>query len=141
MGLYCEQSLQGKKLVNLERRLLKEEWREFSGSNFSFESLQRFRKQNQTFQELNSFFKENHGIYESFAVFTEFLLSKEFGLRTIFERKYDSLTKHDKEAIEELISFSQNYGNLATFYNFGLARRTTPKRIRRLLKEVYKDKL
>ena len=49
-GLYCEQNLTGRKLVDLERRLLEGEKQEFSSRRFSLEDLQRFRQQNQRFQ-------------------------------------------------------------------------------------------
>ena len=85
--------------------------------------------------------RQNLEIYEGFAVFTEFLLSKQFNLNEKFERKYNYLSKKDKKQIEDLISFNQQYGNLATFYAQGLARRTTPERAKKLLEEIYKDKL
>ena len=34
-GLYCEQSLQGRKLVDLEKKLFEEEKREFEGKKFT----------------------------------------------------------------------------------------------------------
>ena len=54
-GLYCEQSLTGIKLVDLEKKLLEEEKGEFEKRQFSLEELKDFRRQNQTFQELNNF--------------------------------------------------------------------------------------
>ena len=140
-GLYCEQSLQGRELVSLERRLLKEEKQKFQKRQFSSEEIRQFRQQNQTFQKLCNFLKEKLSAYEIFAIFTEFLLSREFNLRNDFERKYDSLAKQDKEAIANIISFNQQYGDLATFYNFGLSRITNPQIVNRLLKELYKDKI
>ncbi len=140
-GLYCEQSLQGRKLVELEKRLLEEEKQEFQKRQFKLEDLQRFRKQSQTFQELDEFRKQNLTQYELFAIWTEYLLSGEHNLRDEFGRKYDSLQNEDKEAVESVINFSKSYGNLATFYASGLARRTTPERVKRLLKDIYKDKL
>lgn len=140
-GLYCEQSLTGRKLVDLEKRLLQEEKQEFSSKRFSLEDLQKFRHQNQTFQELENFREENLGTYELFAIWTEYLLSGKLKLKDLFGRKYDSLSEQEKEALDSVINFSEQYGNLATFYAQGMARRTTPERVRRLLEDVYKDKL
>jgi len=140
-GLYCEQNLTGRKLVDLEKRLLEEEKQEFSSKRFSLEDLQRFRKQNKTFQELASFKQENLERYEIFAIWTEYLLSGEHNLRDEFGRKYDSLSGQEKEAVDSVIGFSEQYGNLAAMYAQGMARRTTVGRIRRLLQDIYKDKI
>jgi hypothetical protein len=136
-GLYCEQNLTGRKLVNLEKRLLGEEKQEFSSGRFNLEDLQKFRKGNLTFQELEDFKQENLGRYELFAIWTEYLLSGEHGLREDFEIKYDSLSGQEKEAIDSVINFSSKYGNLATMYAQGMARRTTSERVRRLLDDIY----
>jgi predicted nucleotidyltransferase len=40
-----------------------------------------------------------------------------------------------------VVGFSEQYGNLATFYASGLARRTTVERVKRLLEDIYKDKI
>lgn len=135
-GLYSEQSLSGRKLVDLEKRLLEEEKQEFSSGSFTLEDLRRFRKQNKTFQELDKFRKQNLLQYETFAIWTEYLLSGENGLRDLFGRKYDSLQGQEKKAVDSAINFSEQYGNLATFYASGLARRTTPERVKRLLEDV-----
>ncbi len=140
-GLYCEQSLSGKKLVDLERKLLEEEKQEFNGKQFTLEDVKRFRKNNLTFQELEEFRKQNLAKYEIFAIWTEYLLFEKFNLRDMFEEKYDSLLKPEKETIDSIINFSKQYGNLATFYAQGLARRTTPERVRKLLEDIYGDKL
>jgi len=140
-GLYCEQSLAGTKLVDLERRLLEEEKQEFKTRQFTLRDVQEYRHQNPIFQELDELRKKNLGVYEGFAIFTEFLLSGEFGLREDFYRKYNSLSNQDKKQIEDLASFNQQYGDLATFYSFGLARKTNPKRIKRLLENIYRDKI
>ena len=140
-GLCCEQNLTGRKLVDLEKKLLEEEKQEFFNSRFSLEDLQRFRQQNQTFQELENFRQENLGRYELFAIWTEYLLSGENDLRDLFGRKYDSLEGQEKEAVDSAINFGEKYGNLATMYAQGIARRTNTERVRRLLDDVYKDKL
>jgi len=56
-GLYSEQSLSGRKLVDLEKRLLEEEKQEFSSGKFTLEDVQKFRNANLTFQELDKFRK------------------------------------------------------------------------------------
>lgn len=140
-GLYCEQNLTGRKLVDLEKKLLEEERQEFQTEKFTLEDVQRFRQENQTFQELENFRQENLGRYELFAIWTEYLLSGEHNLRDDFEMKYDFLSQQEKEAIDSVIGFSEKYGDLATFYVQGMARRTTTERVRRLLEDIYKDKL
>lgn len=141
-GLYCEQNLIGRKLVDLEKKLLEEEKEEFFSKKFNSKDLQKFRQENLTFQELEIFRQENLGKCELFAIWTEYLLSKEFGLKNKFERKYDFLSGQEKEAIDSVINFSTQYGNLATMYTQGMARRTTTKRVEKLLEEVYgKEKI
>jgi len=140
-GLYCEQSLSGRKLVNLEKKLLEEEKQEFQNGRFNLEDVQRFRTGNQTFQKLDEFRKQNLLQYETFAVWTEYLFSEENNLSDLFGRKYDSLDGQEKEAIDSAINFSEQYGNLATFYASGLARRTTPERVNGLLEGVYGGKI
>ncbi|MEM4330898.1 MAG: nucleotidyltransferase domain-containing protein [Candidatus Pacearchaeota archaeon] len=140
-GLYCEQSLVGRKIVDLERILLEEERREFKGKNFSLEDLKKFRERNKTFQELEKFKQENLGRYELFAIWTEYFLSDKFCFLDNFEKKYDFMSKKDRETLESLIIFSKRYGNLSTMYAQGMARRTTAERVKRLLEDIYKDKL
>ena len=140
-GLYCEQSLIGRKLVELEKRLFEKEKQEFQENMFTLEDIQRFRHQSQTFKKLEEFRQINLGKYELFAIWTEYLLSEEHGLRDNFGRKYDFLQDEDKKAIDSIINCSERYGNLAIFYDSGLAKRTTPERVKRLLTDIYKDKL
>lgn len=140
-GLYSEQSLSGRKLVDLEKKLLEEEKQEFSNSKFTLEDIQRFRQNNRTFQELDEFRKQNLLQYEAFAIWTEYLLSGEYGLKDLFGRKYDSLQGQEKGAVDSAINFSEQYGNSATFYASGLARKTAPEKVKKLLEEVYRDKL
>lgn len=140
-GLYCEQNLAGIKLVDLERRLLEEERKEFSSRRFILEDLEKFRRGNSTFQELEKFRQKNLARYELFAIWTEYLLSREHALTENFERKYDYLSSQEKEAVDSIINFSEKYGDLATMYSQGMARRTTPERVKRLLEDIYKFKL
>jgi len=136
-GLFCEQSLVGQELVKLEQRLLDEEKQYFNGRKFNLEDIKRFRIKNKTFQKLDSFNKQNLAQYELFAIWTEFLLSKRFGLEKIFENKYNEFFSKNGEAINHIINFNKQYGDLATFYAGGLARRTTPKRVEGLLRDIY----
>jgi|GEM_PF-998873 len=136
-GLYCEQNLTGKKLVELEKKLLEEEKQELKTKKFTLRDLQNFRQQNPIFQELKDFWQRNLRRYELFAIWTEYLLSGEHGLRDSFEIKYDFLTREAREAIDSIIDFSKQYGNLATFYAQGMARRTTPERVKKLLGDIY----
>lgn len=140
-GLYCEQSLTGRRLVDLEKKLLEEEKLVFQNKDFSLNELKRFRIQNKTFLELEYFRLENLGRYELFAIWTEYLLSGEHGLREQFGIKYNSLESQEKEAVDSVINFSEQYGNLATMYAQGMARRTTTERVKKLLKDIYGDEL
>jgi hypothetical protein len=139
-GLYCEQSLAGRQLVDLERRLLEEERLEFENRKFTLEDLRRFRQQTPTFQELNELRQKDLSLYEGFAVWSEYFLSGKFGHERDFERKYDGLSESDQKGLQEIVNFSKQLGPLATFYAFGMARRTTPERARMLLEEIYGKK-
>jgi len=140
-GLYCEQSLTGRRLVDLEKRLLEEEKEFFNEKKFIKDDLDTFRKQNHTFQELNEFREQNLVQYELFAIWTEYLLSGKFNLRKNFEKKYDSLEKEDKEVVSSVINFSETYGDLATFYAFGLGKVQDQKRLLRLAHDIFRRKL
>lgn len=136
-GLYGEYSLAGRKLVSLEQELLEKEKQEFNGKNFSLNELNEFRKNNKKFQKLEKWHQNFLGQYEGFAVFSEYFLSNRFGLGEKFERKYNNLDGGNQEGIDNIINFNNQYGDLATFYQFGLARETTPERTRKLLSELY----
>ena len=140
-GLFCEQTLAGRKLVDLERKLLEEERQKFSGREFKLEEIRTFRQKSQTFKELDEFRQQNLARYELFAVWTEYLLSEEFCLKQDFERRYESFPRESKESIDSVVNFSRARGNLATFYEFGLARRTNPERVKRLLQDIYGKRL
>jgi len=139
-GLYCEQSLSGIELVNLEKSLLEEEKEFFKNKKFSLKELEKFRKENKTFNYLQDFKENNLRIYEGFAVFSEYFLSKELGIEELFEKKYEKLNGDFRKYIDDIILFNKNFGDLATFYVQGLARRTTPERVRGLLVNLYKKK-
>jgi hypothetical protein len=140
-GLYSEQSLSGRRLVDLEEKLLEKEKQEFREKKFTLEDIQKFRKQNKIFQELDEFRKQNLLQYETFAIWTEYLLSGKFGLKEDFEKKYDSLRGVEKKSVDSVIKFNEQYGNLATFYAQGLAKNITTERVRRLLGDVWGNEL
>ncbi len=140
-GLYCEQSIAGRKLVELEKGLLEEERREFEGKSFTLEDIRRFREGSGRFQRLNEFRKDNLMKYELFAIWTEYLLSRENGLMDEFERKYDFLSEEEKEVVDSVINFSEQYGDLASMYSQGMARRTTAERVTGLLEKLCRKKL
>ena len=140
-GLYCEDSIAGIHLVELEKKLLGEEEQEFDGRSFTLEDLQKFRTQNQTFQELDEFRKQNLAKYETFAIWTEYLLSREFGLNDDFEERYNSLPPEDQESINSAIRFSNQFGDLATHYAFGLRKIQDQKRLLKLSQGVFGRKL
>lgn len=139
-GLYCEQSLTERKIVRLEKKLLKEEKQKFQGRRFTLREIKKFRQQNQIFQKLDDFRIQNLEQYELFAVWTEYLLSREFELRDKFEEKYDLLLGKKRNAVDSIINFSKTYGDLATFYAQGLARRATPERVRKLLERIFGER-
>jgi predicted nucleotidyltransferase len=128
-GLYCEQNLTGKKLVDLEKKLLEEEKEFFDGKKFNLEELEEFRKGNETFNYLQNFKSKNLGIYEGFAVFSEYFLSKNFGLENLFESKYEKLNGNFGEYFNEIISFNEKFGDLATMYGFGMGKIQDKKRL------------
>lgn len=136
-GLYCEQSLLGRRLVVLEKKLLEEEKQEFSSIEFSSQDLQEFRRQSRTFQELENLKQADLGRHEFFAIWTEYLLSGKHGLRELFELKYDVLPAREREFVDSVIDFSKTYGDLATMYAQGMARISTPERVKKLIEGVY----
>jgi hypothetical protein len=141
-GLYCEQNLIGRKLVELEKKLMEEEKIFFRNTkNLNSQNLQKFRRQNRTFRELIKFKRQNQGKYELFAIWTEYLLSRENNMLNSFEKKYENLTKKEKEIVENIINFSKIFGDLATFYAQGMAKQINVERVKKLLEEIYKDKL
>ncbi len=140
-GLYCEQSLQGRKLVDLERRLLKEEKEFFNENKFIKEDLDNFRKENETFKYLINFKENNLGIYEGFAIFTEYFLSKNFSLENLFEEKYGKLNENSGKYVNGIISFNNGLGDLATFYAFELNKVQDQKRLLRLAQDIFGKKL
>jgi len=140
-GLFCEQSLIGRKLVDLEKALLEEERQEFQGRQFTLEDVQKFRNKNQMFQELEEHRKQNLGIYEGFAIWTEHLLSGEFGISDEFEGRYNSFSRKERELTDSVINFSKKYGDLAVFYAWGMKKVQDKKRLLRLSQDLFKDKL
>ncbi|MBU1129140.1 MAG: hypothetical protein KJ949_00750 [Nanoarchaeota archaeon] len=140
-GLYCEQSLTGRKLVELEKILLKEEKQKFQKKKFSLRDIQKFRSENKTFQELDEFKKQNLAQYEIFAIWAEYLLSAENGLRNEFGERYDSLSKENRKIIDGAINFSEQYGDLATFYAMGLKKIQNKKRLLKLSQDIFRKSL
>jgi hypothetical protein len=140
-GLFYEWSLIGKKAIFLENMLLNDEKEKFQEKNFTLKDIKEFREKNKFAQEIDEFQKQNVELIESFAIFSEYFLSKKMKLERLFERRYDSFPIKEKRIIEGVINFNQNYGDLATFYNFGLARKTTSKRVKKLLEDVYGNKI
>ncbi len=139
-GFFCEQSLIGKRLVDLEKSLLEEEETEFSGKKFTLRNLYDFRQHNKVFKVLSEFRKENLKVYEGFAVFIEFILSRENNLQKIFEIKYLSSSSTYKEQVNEIINFNQLYGDLSTFYSYGLKKILDKKRLLHLSNDIFTNK-
>ena len=137
-GLYCEQNLDGKHLVDLEQRLLKEEQEHFNDKSFTHDDLQTFRQQHPLFHELHRL--RNHESYELFAHWAEYTLAQAADVDHLFERKYGDLAQ-THEALARAISFSREYGFLAACYAFNLARKTNHHQVNILLRDVYKEKI
>ncbi len=140
-GLYCERNLFGKRLVNLEKKLFGEEKEFFKNRKFTKEDLENFRRKNKTFNYLNNFKEENLGVYEGFAVFSEYFLSREFKLNRLFEKRHEKLNGDFGKYFDRVISFNKKFGDLATFYEFGIERKTELERIKKLLENLYKNDL
>jgi hypothetical protein len=140
-GLFCEKSQVGRRLVELEKSLLEEERFEFDGREFLMQDLNKFREKNPLFLELQEFRQKNLGVYELFAVWVEYFLSRNTGFQDDFERKYTDLAGKEGEEIKNIIKFARNFGDLSTFYQFGIARRTNPERVGKILQDIYKEKL
>ena len=121
----------------MERELLDEENREFNEKKFTLEDLKKFRKQNKTFLNLKEFRKENLAQYELFAVWTEYLLSERLGIDEKFGRKYDTFSSDDKQQINNIINFNNQYGDLATFYAMGLKKIQDKKRLLKLSQDIF----
>lgn len=135
-GLYCEKTKKGQELVGLEKKLLEEEREEFKYENFTLEELKEYRNSNETFQELIKFRDENLFEYELFAVWSEYFLSKKFGIREEFEEKYKP---SENKTINDLIEMNNCFGDLGTFYQFDLPRCTNVKRTNTLIHDILKD--
>ena len=138
-GLFFEYTKQGKLIEKLEKRLLKEEMKNFKGKQFTWEELLKFREQNPNFKLLQKL--RNDFLYEIFAIWTEYYLSEIFNMKTKFEQKYNQIPKEVKDGLEQLINFQKNYGDLALFYHIGFPKYYDNGRIRNLLKNIFKDKI
>ncbi len=140
-GLYCEYSKQGKVIERLEKRLITEERRNFKKKQFTLEELLKFRKQNQIFRLLQKEREKNLGLYETFAIWTEYYLSEFFKIKDKFEEKYKDTPKEVKDNLEKLLNFQQNYGGLALFYEIGIPKYYDVNKIKNLLEDIFKDKI
>lgn len=139
-GLFCERTLTGKKLVDLEQKLMQEEKEHFEGIPFSLKELKRFRENNATFKHLQQEREDNLDLYENFAIWTECLLAKHFDINQ-FEMRYDSMPESERSQFDKILSFSKRYGNLSTFYAVGFERKITIPRVKMLLEDIYKNLL
>ena len=113
-GLYCEYSKIGKSVVELERRLMKEE-EEFFRKDFSFEELKEFRRNNETFKLLQQATEKNLGLYEIFAIWTEHYLSEIQGIGYKFDEKYKEMPLDIKMQLEKILEFQQDYRDTYLF--------------------------
>ena len=138
-GLYCEKTQTGQKIVSLEKELLREEQKNFKGNSLS--QLIKFRKDNTTHQKLIKYKNNSQNQFEIFAILTEYLLSRQFGIEKTFRRKYEKkLNENYINTINDIIDFKNQHGNTAMFYELGLARNTNPKTINKLLQDIYGQK-
>ena len=139
-GLFYERTLAGKRLVDLEQKLMQEEKEHFEGIPFSLKELKRFRENNATFKHMQQEREENLDLYENFAIWTEYLLAKHFGINQ-FEMRYDSMPESERSQFDKILAFSKRYGNLSTFYAVGFERKITIPRVKMLLEDVYRNLL
>ena len=138
-GLYCEYSKNGKFLEKLEKRLEKEEKKEFKRKQFSKQELKEFRKENPIFKLLKKERKKSLNLYENFAIWTEKYLSKIFGFEREFDVKYKGLSKEIKENLEKLLNFQKTNGDLALFYELGFPKYYNKKKIKNLATNLFKE--
>lgn len=131
----------GRKLVDLERKLLEKEKQEFFNRRFTLEDVQKFRQENKIFQELDEFKGQILAQYEIFAIWTEYLLSKKFDSENDFEKRYNSFSKQVRESVDSMVNFNNQYGDLATFYASGFAKVQDKKRLSQLSNDLFKDSL
>ena len=138
-GLFSERTLLGKKMVSLDKKLLEEERRYFYDRKINDKTREEFYRNNPVAVETINLRNRTLEHYERWAIFTEYLLGKELGFEG-FEMKYDNMSKEGKDLVEELISFSKEFGNLALHYAYGFEKYYSPEKIKELLKNIYKEK-
>jgi len=139
-GLFCEYSKQGKLLEKLEKRLKRDEKREFGEKRFSLQELRDFRQQNLIFRHLQQERERGLNLYETFAIWTEHYLSGLFGMTGRFKRKDTDISNGTRENLEKLLNFQKKFGEFALFYEAGMPKYYDIKKIRLLLEEIFKEK-
>jgi hypothetical protein len=137
-ALFFEYSKKGKILDKLERRLQKDETKEFKGKSFSFEELQEFRKADVNFTALQKEKEKNIGLYETFAIWTENYLSEKLGINDKFEAKYRN-ADGIKKNLNEFLEFQEKYGELALFYEIGMPKYYNKDKIKGLISNLFKE--
>ncbi len=135
-GLFYEYAREGRYLEKAEKRLLKDEVKNFRGSSFSPEELGEFRKQNPNFKILERMKKADINFYELFAIWTEKYLASKYGLEDKFEKKYADLPKEAKDILNQMETVRKEKGDLTLFYECGFPRYSTQERVKSLLKEA-----
>jgi len=138
-GLFFEYSKYGKFIYKLEKKLEKEERKFLKGKEWTLEQLSDFRKENPFFKLINK--QENNLVYEIFAIWTEYHLSKLFGFKYKFKQKYKKMSNEMKEGLEKFIDFQNEFGELALYYEMGMPKYYSLTKIKELLKTIFKKKI
>ncbi|MBT4376135.1 hypothetical protein HOD29_02060 [archaeon] len=139
-GLFFERTLLGKQIIDLERRMVKKEKEYFGENIFSRKELNSFREKDENYFELTRLKKVNYLHFESSAMFTEYVLSKKFRFKENFERKYHNLSSNLKKSLDKIISFDNNFGNLATYWVSGFAKHYDKSKLKNFLENMYGEK-
>lgn len=140
-GLFFEYAGHGKFLERLEKKLLEKEKQAFQGRIFTKIELQEFRMNSQEFQILKRNEEKFLALYENFAVWSEYYLSKLFGLQEAYQRKYGEIPEEFMRNVHKMIDFTQKYGELALFYEFGFPKYYNAINVETLLGAILKDRI
>lgn len=132
-GLFIEHSIEGKKLYNLEQKLMKEE----KGLKSESEIIE-FRKSSRTYEELQKQHNANLMLYEGFAMWIECLLSNMTGNLSIFEKKMSAMPKGQQELCMQFASYSKRFGAHGLFWKSGMPKHYTEQKLEAVLKEVFR---
>ena len=146
-GLFAENHSKGKHLHSLESILHEEEKQHFQSKEFSLNDLQTFRETNQTHNKLIESYNENVGLYEGFAIWTEWYLAKKFLSEDAFWEKQQEYLKtfgNDykpyMDFAQQFINYSNDFTSHALMFETGFPKHYDNKVLTEILQKLYKDK-